>query len=86
MCGEATKLGPSYMELEARCAAAEAEVARLREKAHDMVREWRLHGQLADSCRPMERLLGIHAPFCPVHSGGVCECDLALSPGDEVAR
>ena len=66
-------------------AALRAENARLREAASDMVREWRLHGQCTDSARPMERVLGIHAPFCPIHSGRDCECDLsraALAPAD----
>ena len=60
-----------------KLAAAEARCAELERHARDMVREWRLHGQLTDSCRPMERVLGIHAPFCPVHLKGACECDLA---------
>ena len=61
------------------------DVATVREAASDMVREWRLHGQCTDSARPMERVLGIHAPFCPIHSGRDCECDLsraALAPAD----
>ncbi len=74
------------MRLAGTIAALRLENARLREAAHDMSREWRLHGQLTDSCRPMERLLGIHAPFCPVHSRGECECDLALAQPLEAAK
>ncbi len=74
------------VDLEAKLAASEARVRALEEAARDMCREWRLHGQLTDSARPMERLLGIHAPFCPIHSGNDCECDIALAPPPEAEK
>lgn len=68
------------LDISTRLAEAEARAERLAEAARDMCREWRLHGQLTDSCRPMERVLGIHAPFCPTWGHKDCECDLALAP------
>ena len=67
-------------------AAAEARIRGLEEAARDMCREWRLHRQLTDSCRPMERVLGIHAPFCPTWGHKDCECDLSLAPPPEAAK
>ncbi len=80
---QAEQIGVLYEKL----AAAEARAERLEKAARDMCREWRLHGQLTDSCRPMERVLGIHAPFCPTWGHKDCECDLraALLPPPEPA-